>query len=161
MVSPILMILADSSVEFTATVVISGISIVVGVLFLLILVFQAFGKIAPKIEAFSRKVDEKFTALKQQLKDKRAAKKAAKAAESSDAVDSDAEDYITEVPITDAPVPAPVVQQGISGEVVAAISAAIAATEGSSAVIRSIKKKNVGGRNPWAQAAVNDNTRPF
>ena len=160
-VSPILMILADDSIEFTATVVISGISIVVGVLFLLIGIFQAFGKIAPKIEAASRKVDEKFAALKQQLKEKRAAKKAAKAAESGDSIDLAADNQITDVPIPRVPAPAPVVQPGISGEVVAAISAAIAATEGSGAVIRSIKKKNVGGRNPWAQAAVNDNTRPF
>lgn len=62
---------------------------------------------------------------------------------------------------TVAPAPLPVVEQGISGEVVAAITAAIVASEGTGVVVRSIKKKNVAGRNPWAQAANIDNTRPF
>lgn len=58
--------------------------------------------------------------------------------------------------------PAPAVQSGISGEIVAAISAAIYAAEGGKQVtIRSIRVKNVAGRNPWAAAAIADNTRPF
>lgn len=61
-----------------------------------------------------------------------------------------------------APAPAPAVQSGISGEIVAAISAAIYAAEGGKQVtIRSIRVKNVAGRNPWAAAAIADNTRPF
>ena len=57
---------------------------------------------------------------------------------------------------------APAVQSGISGEIVAAISAAIYAAEGGKQVtIRSIRVKNVAGRNPWAAAAIADNTRPF
>ena len=49
-VSPISMSLtADTSAMFTATLVISGITIVVGVLLLLIFVFNLFGKIVPKI----------------------------------------------------------------------------------------------------------------
>jgi hypothetical protein len=61
----------------------------------------------------------------------------------------------------------PVVEQGISGEVVAAISAAVYEIEGSGAKIasitpvRSTKKNPITGRNPWANAAVIDNTRPF
>ena len=59
---------------------------------------------------------------------------------------------------------APQVEAGISGEVVAAIAAAIAVSEGEGAVVKSIRKVNVvnvKGRNPWANAAVYDNTRPF
>ena len=59
------------------------------------------------------------------------------------------------------PAPAPAVEPGISNEVVAAIAAAVVATEGPGTVVRSIKKKNVSGRNPWAAAATADNTRPF
>lgn len=65
-------------------------------------------------------------------------------------------------PAVSAPAPAPAVQSGISGEIVAAISAAIYAAEGGKQVtIRSIRVKNVSGRNPWAAAAIADNTRPF
>lgn len=64
--------------------------------------------------------------------------------------------------------PAPVVTasaatDGISDEVVAAISAAVATMYGSSekARIKSIKKSSDGGRSAWAKAGVLDNTRPF
>lgn len=60
--------------------------------------------------------------------------------------------------------PAPQVEAGISGEVVAAIAAAVAVSEGKGAVVKSIRRVNVvnvRGRNPWANAAVYDNTRPF
>lgn len=52
---------------------------------------------------------------------------------------------------------------GISDEVVAVISAAVATMYGSSekARIRSIKKSSDGGRSAWAKAGVLDNTRPF
>lgn len=58
--------------------------------------------------------------------------------------------------------PAPVVQDGVSEEVIAVISAAVAASYGSSAKarIKSIKKSG-GGRSAWANAGVLDNTRPF
>lgn len=64
--------------------------------------------------------------------------------------------------------PAPVVTasaatDGISDEVVAVISAAVATMYGSSekARIKSIKKSSDGGRSTWAKAGVLDNTRPF
>ncbi|MCM1113912.1 MAG: OadG family protein [Clostridium sp.] len=155
MVSPILMLIADTSVTFTATVVIAGITIVVGVLLLLILVFQIFGIIAPKIEKSTKAREEKRAA-------KKAAKKAAKLAmkknEKADAADNGVSAKAVSTP---SPSPAPVVEQGISGEVVAAITAAIVASEGTGVTVRSIKKKKVSGRNPWAQAANIDNTRPF
>lgn len=60
-------------------------------------------------------------------------------------------------------VPAPVVQSGISGEVVAAIAAAVAsmAPEGKRYAVRSVSRKDVGGRSAWAAAGIADNTRPF
>lgn len=64
--------------------------------------------------------------------------------------------------------PAPVVTasaatDGISDEIVAVISAAVATMYGSSekARIKSIKKSSDGGRSAWAKAGVLDNTRPF
>ena len=139
MVSPILMLTADTSITFTATVVIAGITIVLGVLLLLILVFYLFGFIVQKLEAISKA---------------RAQKKASKA-------QADAPTPVQAPAPIKPSAPAPKVEQGISGEVVAAIAAAVVASEGPQAVIRSIKKKNVGGRNPWAQAANIDNTKPF
>ena len=61
---------------------------------------------------------------------------------------------------------APVVQtsdDGVSDEVVAVISAAVAAMydSPSKARIKSIKKSSNGGRSAWANAGVLDNTRPF
>ncbi len=57
---------------------------------------------------------------------------------------------------------APAVQSGVSDEVVAVISAAVASMYGSSgkARIKSIKKSG-GGRSAWANAGILDNTRPF
>lgn len=58
--------------------------------------------------------------------------------------------------------PTPVVQDGISEEVIAVISAAVATMYGSSAKpkIKSIKKSSTG-RSAWANAGVIENTRPF
>lgn len=157
--SPILLLTADRSPVFTATVVISGILIVVGVLFLLIGVFNLFGKIVPMIEKRTRAREEKSKARKAERAAKRLEKKAAR--NGNAALEPVMSKTSEQVMLKSAPKPAPVVEQGISGEVVAAITAAIVATEGQGAVIRSIKKKNVGGRNPWSQAATIDNTRPF
>lgn len=156
-VSPILMLTADTSAVFTSTVVIAGISIVVGVLLLLILIFNVFGKLVPIIERKSRAAEERAAARKAARKARRAAKKAAKKGETVEE-SSPATELSAPIPM---PAPAPIVEQGISGEVVAAIAAAVAATEGSGAVVRSIKKKKVSGRNPWSAAATADNTRPF
>lgn len=156
-VSPILMLVADRSPLFTTTVVVSGILIVVGVLFLLIGVFLLFGIIVPKINQKSIEMEKRQA----ERKARRAAKKAAKRAEKNGEAEASAlaENSVTELPQPAAP--QPVVEQGISGEVVAAITAAIVASEGTGVTVRSIKKKKVSGRNPWAQAANIDNTRPF
>ncbi len=63
-----------------------------------------------------------------------------------------------------APAPvAPTVQAGISGEVVAAIAAAVAmmAPEGKRYALKSVSRKDAGGRSAWASAGIADNTRPF
>lgn len=115
-VSPILMLTADTSAVFTSTVVIAGISIVVGVLLLLILIFNVFGKLVPIIERKSRAAEERAAARKAARKARRAAKKAAKKGEIVEESSPAAE---VSAPITtSAPVPAPIVEQGISGEVV-------------------------------------------
>lgn len=116
----------------TSTVVIAGIVIVMLVLIILIAIFKGFGKVAE---------GGKKTKKKEQPAPVKAAVPTASVS---------------------APAPAPAVQSGISGEIVAAISAAICAAEGGKQVtIRSIRVKNVAGRNPWAAAAIADNTRPF
>lgn len=68
----------------------------------------------------------------------------------------------TPAPVVAAPV-APAQTDGVSDEVVAVISAAVATMYGSSekARIKSIKKSSDGGRSAWAKAGVLDNTRPF
>ena len=128
-----------------ATVVIAGVGIVLGVLIVLIGVFGGFGAAVSGIEKAAKNRKLKKAA-------KKAAKNAEKASDSAAPVQAAAP----------AAKPAPVVEQGISGEVVAAITAAVAASEGNGAfVIRSVKRKDVGSRNPWARAAVQDNTRSF
>lgn len=128
-------IVADRSVTFTATVIVAGLGIVLCTLLVLIGVFYAFGAIVSKSQAKTKKNE---------------AKKMQNAMEA---------DLSKAKPAA----PAPVVEEGISGEVVAAISAAVYSMEGSSAVIRSVTRKTspITTRNPWAQAAVVDNTRPF
>lgn len=160
MVSPILMFEFVNPSLFDATVIIAGITIVVAVLFLLIQIFNLFGVIVPKIEKCSKALEEKRALRKVEKKAKKAAKLAEKNGEAGAVVvTGDAPEQTVENTV--APAPLPVVEQGISGEVVAAITAAIVASEGTGVVVRSIKKKNVAGRNPWAQAANIDNTRPF
>lgn len=165
-VSPILLELTpDTGTTFTATVVIAGISIVVGILLLLILVFSIFGKIAPVIDKRSKAREEKKAVKKAAKQAKKLEKKKAKEAKKNpkNAPEQSVKDTAPVKSTTPAPSKpaAPVVEQGVSGEVVAAITAAIVASEGPNVTVRSIKKKNVAGRNPWAQAANIDNTRPF
>lgn len=71
-----------------------------------------------------------------------------------------------------APAPAPVVksaaaqkpavQEGIPGEVIAAISAALACMEGGAGyTLRSVKRVKASGRSAWGQAGINAYTEPF
>lgn len=65
-----------------------------------------------------------------------------------------------------APVPAapaaPAVEDGIPGEIVAAIAAAVYCTEGASvSAIKSIRRSRSAFRSAWGMAGVMENTRPF
>jgi Na+-transporting methylmalonyl-CoA/oxaloacetate decarboxylase gamma subunit len=110
----------------------------------LIVVFYAFGAIVSKATVASQK----------KAKQKEESKAPAK---------------VAQAPAAKATTPAAVPQNGVTGEVVAAISAAVYAVEGQGAVISAItpvatpvrKANPITTRNPWAQAAVIDNTRPF
>ena len=137
-------VVPDRSLAFTLTVVIGGIGIVLGPLMVLLLVFFAFGKIMSLSQA-------------------RAKKKEAKKIQSEMQANLSKVSAAAPTP-TPASAPAPVVEDGIPQEVVAAISAAVYAMDGGAGVVRSITKKTgspITTRNPWAQAAVADNTRPF
>lgn len=129
-------------ISFTITVIVAGLGIVLSTLLLLIIVFYAFGAILSKTQASKKKKE-----AKKQENDMKA----------------ELEKATTPSKVATAPAPAPAVEQGISGEVVAAISAAVYSMEGSGAIIKSItrKKSPIASRNPWAQAAINENTRPF
>lgn len=56
----------------------------------------------------------------------------------------------------------PAVQEGIPGEVIAAISAALACMEGGAGyTLRSVKRVKASGRSAWGQAGINTYTEPF
>ncbi|MCD7723920.1 MAG: OadG family protein [Clostridiales bacterium] len=125
-----------------ATVVISGVGIVLSVLIVLILVFYAFGALVSKSEKLARQRKEK---------------KAQKAKAQPPAVPLAVKE--------EAPESAPAVQKADpDGELIAVIAAAVGAHEQSgNFTIKSVKKKNIrpSGGNAWARAAVSQNTRPF
>ena len=125
----------DGSLAFTLTVVIAGLSIVLGTLALLILVFSLFGKLTSRAEMKSKKADEKPDIPKPP---------------------------VIKTPF-ELPPPPPIIESGTSPEIVAVITAAVAAYEGGDARITSIKRKSGAGQsvNMWAQAALFDNTKPF
>ncbi len=127
--------------ETVASVVITGIAVVFVALILLIGLVWCYGKI---FEAVNAKAAAKAEA--------EAAQKAAEAAKAAPAVKA-------------APA-APVVEDGIEEEVVAVISAAIAAygaQTGKKLAVRSIKASGgaPSGRNAWGAAGLAEATRPF
>ena len=133
--SQILMtIVADTSPQFTTTLVVAGMGTVFAVLIILIVIFNLYGKLVSKLESTSKEHK------KPKMEKSAAPVPMAKSAPAA---------------------PAPVVDSSVSPEIVAAITAAIVASEGAGVTIRSIRKVNVGSRNPWAAAAIADNTRPF
>lgn len=133
--SQILMtIVADTSPQFTTTLVVAGMGTVFAVLIILIVIFNLYGKLVSKLESTSKEHK------KPKMEKNPAPAPMPKPAQAA---------------------PAPVVDSSVSPEIVAAITAAIVASEGAGVTIRSIRKVNVGSRNPWAAAAIADNTRPF
>ena len=139
------MVEPDRSMGFTATVIIAGLGIVLATLAILIIVFYLFGKMVSKTQGAAMKKNKKKI-------EKR-------------------EISATPVSAFQAPVAvAPAAEQGIPGEVVAAISAAVYMMEGEGAVVSAIAPavaarrqlpNPVTRRNPWAMAAVVQNTKPF
>ena len=113
--------------------VLIGLVVVIGTLLVLTGIFYLFGYIMDSADRKAKKAKEKAKAAPAPV---------AEAAPSA---------------------PAPVVQAGIPGEVVAAIAAAVAmmAPEGKRYAIKSVSRKDAGGRSAWAAAGIADNTRPF
>ncbi len=139
-------VVPDTSVGFTATVIIAGLGIVLATLIILIIVFNIFGKIVSKTQGVNmRKHKKKSNTAPAEL------------------------NIVNTPPPASEKAAAPAVQ-GISGEVVAAISAAVYMMEGEGAVVTSIAPaaparaqapNPITRRNPWAFAAIAENTRPF
>ena len=125
-------LIPDSSVTFTLTVVIAGISIVLVTLMVLIVIFSLFGKALVRAQKKPKSSDKGNTAPQTEKKN-------------------------------EVPPPPPIIEAGIPGEVIAAISAAVYMQDNSGVTIKSIRRKRpeAKSRNAWAQAAVIDNTRPF
>lgn len=127
----------DNGLMWTVTA--AGITIVFAVLLVLVMIFYLFGfimKRATSGEGKKSKKEKVETSVK------------------------------TEKPAVFAPKAPPaikVIDDGVPPEVVAAISAAVAAyNDGNQYTIRSIKKQQVSaGRPAWSMAGVADNTRPF
>ncbi len=130
-------IVPDRSLTFTFTVVIAGIGIVLATLAVLILIFAAFGKAVSSAE---KKAKEKEMKSSERVA----------VIPAPPEIETEAEGTLNE-------------QDGIPGEVIAAISAAVYMVEGEGARIKSITKNKAPEfkRNAWAQAAIIDNTRPF
>ncbi|MGN0662553.1 MAG: OadG family protein [Faecalibacterium sp.] len=118
---------------YDVIVTITGIALVFLILVLLMAIITLEGKV--------------FGALN-------AKKAAAKAAASTPKAPPAAKPAAASAP---APAPAPEVEQGIPGEVVAAIAAAIHALGGGKYTLRAVRR----GANNWGKAGVNDTTAPF
>lgn len=119
----------------SAKVVLTGFVIVFAMLILLIFIIKIYSTIVSKAQQTGTKKSKKNAESKQDIQPKASASVVSAAS----AVDN-----------------------GVSQEVVAIISAAVATMYGSpeKARIKSIKKSN-GGRSSWANAGLLDNTRPF
>lgn len=138
-------VLADSGMSLaekgisSAKVILTGFVVVFSVLIILILIIKLYSTIVQKAQQSGKKKKEKI-AVKEDVSSV-ATPKAAPVSTASPDVS---------------------VQDGVTEEVVAVISAAVATMYGSSgkARIKSIKKLDTG-RCAWANAGILDNTRPF
>lgn len=137
----------DSSVAFTSTLVVAGFFGVLLLLAILIIVFSVFSKTVSKTQKAKGRKKEGKAIMTEDLKVVSPFANAAPVPEAAPAPQS----------------PAPQTQ-GVSEEIVAAISAAVYMLEGENAVVASItplRKNPINTRNPWAMAAITENTRPF
>lgn len=132
--------------SYVASVVLTGLAVVFLALLLLIIVFKFFGVV------FFKKPKVKKVRAK-------AAKNEPPKVETKSAAVSSASSGNSSV---SAPA-APMIEDGIDTEIVAVIAAAIAAMgaqTGKKLGLVSVKKSGAS-RRAWAQAGLNDNTRPF
>ena len=137
-------IIPDTSPAFTSTVVVAGFFGVLLLLTVLIIVFSLFSKTVSKTQKSKGRKKEEKAIMTEDLK------------------------VVSPFAAPEAPVVPPVAQeqavQGVSEEIVAAISAAVYMLEGENAVVASItpiRKNPINTRNPWAMAAIVQNTTPF
>jgi sodium pump decarboxylase gamma subunit len=128
--------LAEKGIE-SAKVVLTGFVVVFAVLILLIFIIKIYSAIVQAVQNAGKKKKEKIT-------------------------ETAAPSKTVSVPAAKAAPTAPAIQNGVTDEVVAVISAAVATMYGSpeKVKIKSIKKSN-SGRSAWANAGLLDNTRPF
>lgn len=123
-----------TKVTTSATMLLTGFTVVFIVLILLILIIYAYGTIIYKVQNKSK--EKKEAKLKAQ--------------------------QVETAPVVSAPVETSASSDEIPNEIVAVIAAAVDSMygqSGSKVKIKNIKKSN--GRNAWANAGVLDNTRPF
>lgn len=139
----ILLLPAGGLTIFDASLVSTSLVLVFGLLILLCLIITLEGKIFDSINA----------------------KKRAQAKDALHVGDKPAPAVVSApAQAAPAPAPAPAVEGGISGEIVAAISAAVYYTEGANVTVRGIRRLPQPGasrRGVWGDAGVLQNTRPF
>ena len=125
---------------FDVVVTITGIVLVFLILVLLMAIITLEGKIFDSMNA-----------------KKKAAKTAAQAPAAKAAASKPAAPAKPAAPVQQAAAPAPQVEEGIPGDVVAAIMAAIHAMGNGKYTLRAVRR----GTNGWGKAGVNDTTAPF
>lgn len=138
----VLLLPAGGLTEFDASLVSTSLVLVFGLLILLCLIITLEGKIFDSINA----------------------KKRDKAQEALHVGDHPAPAAPAAPIPAAAPASAPVVEGGIPGDIVAAISAAVYYTEGENVTVRGIRRLPQPGasrRGVWGDAGVLQNTRPF
>lgn len=127
-----------SKVTTSATMLLTGFTVVFSVLILLILIIFIYGTVITKAQQKSKESKEKKSKTKQ--------------------VGSQiaAVQNTPSVPVTNA-----LSSNEISGEIVAVISAAVDSMYSSNTKVRIKNIKKSGTRSAWANAGILDNTRPF
>lgn len=131
--------LADKGVA-SAKVVLTGFVVVFAMLLLLILIIKIYSGIVSAAQNSAKKKKEAKSAKSAEIKAQKPVSEAPKATVAATAATDNG---------------------GISDEIVAVISAAVATMYGSSEKVRIKSIKKSGGRSAWANAGILDNTRPF
>lgn len=135
-------LLAAGDLGFAGLVIVTGLTVVFAALVFLVLIFKIFGNIMSGVAR--RKMDKNRAKINRTAVRRNNARNASATAKK---------------PLPEAPPPH--IESGISNEIIAVISAAVAAFDGGK--IKSVKKssKKNTGRSAWANAGIFDNTKPF